>query len=68
MSFICKNCQRNFTTQSSCSRHTKRCCLEIELLSDEEMNSDIIFIESESEKINNSSSSEVKNIYQRKFT
>jgi hypothetical protein len=42
--------------------------MEIALSSDEEMNSDIIFIESEneSEKINNSSSSEVKNIH--KFT
>ena len=68
MSFICENCQRNFTTQSSCTRHTKRCCMEIALSSDEEINSDIIFIESEneSEKINNSSSSEVKNIH--KFT
>ena len=39
--------------------------MEIALSSNEEMNSDIIFIESEneSEKINNSSNSEVKNIY-----
>jgi hypothetical protein len=56
MSFICEFCQRNFTNQASCTRHTKRCCVIIDLpSSDEEVSSDIMLIESESEKINNSS-------------